>query len=409
MVSGYVILAIVLALILGGWAYHRLKPRKSIESYGPIALFHTQRGVSFIDKVANISPLFWKIFSTLGVIVAFILMIDVAVAMYLSAKVIITTPTAPAGAALILPGLEVMGIRIPLLGWLAGVLVLLFAHEFSHGIIARVEKIKVESVGALFIGFLPIGAFVKPDEKRLAKEKTVKQLRIFAAGSFVNIVIATIMVALLVFLVLPSATAGIEGVKLTKVEKDLPAYKAGLREGMEIIKLDSAAVKDWPAFIKMWGDNKYKAGQDVKLATAGEEFNVKLVDKGNGEGRAGIVFCGKGIEKVNYPAQFLAPFILLQPQQACQSSQTMSDTTFWLGYEILIWIAIINFGVGIVNLLPIKPLDGGLMVEAVIKRVVHAPKISGKIVTGVSLFFFLLLLVNLALPHFRTLLKILGA
>src|SRR3989344_2763844 len=212
MVNVYIIVSIILALIISGWFYNRGRTRKNIERYGPLALFHTSRGIEFIEKVSNLSPLFWKVFSTVGIIVAFIFMLDIAVGMYFSAKTILETPTAIAGAVIILQGLEVMGIRIPVFGWLAGIIVLLFAHEFAHGIIARAEKIRVLSVGALFLGFLPIGAFVKPDEEHLKRVKTVKQLRIFAVGSFVNILISVTIVALIVFALLPAATASINGI-----------------------------------------------------------------------------------------------------------------------------------------------------------------------------------------------------
>ncbi len=35
---------------------------------------------------------------------------------------------------------------------------------------------------------------------------------------------------------------------------------------------------------------------------------------------------------------------------------------------MLTWIFALNLGIGIVNLLPIKPLDGGLIFEAILKR-----------------------------------------
>ncbi len=405
MVNVYIVVSIILALIIAGWLYHRGRKKANIERYGPLALFHTRRGIEFIEKIAGFSPLFWKVFATIGILVAFVFMFDIALGMYFSAKTIIETPAAAAGAVIVLPGLEVMGIKIPVLGWLAGIIVLLFAHEFAHGIIARAEKIRVLSVGGLFLGFLPIGAFVKPDEEHLKRVKTLKQLRIFAVGSFVNILISMVIVALIVFIFIPAATASIHGVKLTKVDKSGAAYEAGLREGMEITQLDNTEIKDWGYFVNIWEEKNYSAGEKVRFATTEGVFTATLADRGDGRGKAGIVFCGKGVEKVNYPVQFLAPFILLQEQQFCQSSENLGAQTFWLGFEILVWIAIINFGIGLVNLLPIKPLDGGLMMESVVKRIVRSPSWSSKIVIVISLFFFFLLLINIAGPHLRNILS----
>ncbi len=400
----YLVIAAILALIAAGWAYFYNK--KGVKSYGPLLMLHTKKGIGHINKVAGISPLFWKIFATIGVITGFFFMINASYGLYKSAAYVLQTPKAAAAVALVLPGMKIMGISIPVFGWIFGVLTLLVVHEFSHGIIARAEKIKVKTVGAVLLGFLPIGAFVNPDEKQLRNEKTIKQLRIFAAGSFSNILLSVILVAVLIFAVLPMATSAVNGVKLTEVDKNAPAYASGLREGMTITSVEGQRVRDFISFSAIWISKNYKAGEVVNFGTDKGNFEVKLADRGDGNGKIGIVFCGKGIEKMNYPLQFFAPFLLLAPQQACQALGTTS-ALFWLGYELLLWAAIINFGVGIVNLLPIKPLDGGLMMEAVVKKFVRKPTIAQKIVISISLLFFLLLLANIFGPQLRTLLNFL--
>ena len=397
MSNAYLIAAIVFALILGGWAYFRKK--EQAQTYGPLVLFHTKKGVGYIDKIAKLSPTFWRIFGTIGVIAGFFFMIDIAFGIYQSAVHIIKTPTAAAGAALVLPGLKIMGIKIPVLGWFIGVLSLLVSHELSHGILARAENIKVKTVGAVFLGFLPIGAFVNPDEKNLLKQTTMKQLRIFAAGSFMNILLSMILVAIMIFAVLPVATAHIQGVQLTSIEKNSPAEKAGLEVGMSITEVEGTEINGLLEFNKFWTTKGYKAGDTVNFVANGENFEVDLADRGDGFGKAGIVFCGKGVEKMNYPYGFLAPFVMVGQQQACQQA----GAPIWLLYEVLLWAAIINFGVGIVNLLPIKPLDGGLMLEAVVKKVVKDAVIVRKTVLAVSLVFFFLLLINFIGPHIRNL------
>ena len=401
MVSPYIVGAFILALVLGGWLYFRDK--KQAQAYGPLVLFHTTKGVGFIDRIANISPLFWKIFGTIGVIVGFFFMADIAFGLYKSAVYILQTPKAPAGATLVLPGLKIMGIKIPVLGWFIGVLTLLVSHELSHGIIARIEKIKIKTVGAVFLGFLPIGAFVNPDEKNLKKQATLKQLRIFAAGSFTNILLSVAIVAAIFFVALPHFTAGMDSVVLTQIEPQSPAEKAGMKVGMSIIEVEGTKIADLISFNKLWQNKGYNAGEVVNFVTDKGSFELELDDRGDGKGRAGIVFCGKGVEKINYPFAFLAPFLLASQQQACQTSPSL----FWLGYEVLLWTAIINFGVGVVNLLPIKPLDGGLMFEAVVKKITRNNFVAEKSVLAVSLLFFLLLLINFIGPQVKNLLSLL--
>lgn len=405
--STYIIISIILLLILAGWAYFKNK-KKNLEKYGPLVLLHTQKFVRTIDKIANAAPRFWGIFAVIGVIVGFFFMINAAYGIYKSALYILQTPKAQAGASLVLPGMKIMGIQIPVLGWLAGIIVLLVVHEFSHGIIARAEKIKVLSVGAVLLGFLPIGAFVKPDEAKLKREKTARKLKIFAAGSFANIIVSTAIIAAIIFIMLPAATSAISGIKLTGLDKDAPAYKAGMREGMTVAAIDSTEIQDFTSFNTEWKAKNYKAGDNVLFETDKGNFEVTLDDRGDGLGRAGITFCGKGIEKLYYPLVFFAPFLLTSQQTACQTAATMSGQIFWAGFEVLLWVAIINLGVGVVNLLPIKPLDGGLMMEAVVKKFVRREKISEKIVLGLSLLFFLFLLINIIGPQLRALLNFLG-
>src|SRR3989344_1220168 len=60
---------------------------------------------------------------------------------------------------------------------------------------------------------------------------------------------------------------------------------------------------------------------------------------------------------------------------------------------LLLWMFIFSFGIGLVNLLPIKPLDGGLMLEELVggrKNVVRA----------ISVFMLLVLIFNLVGPLF---------
>jgi membrane-associated protease RseP (regulator of RpoE activity) len=63
----------------------------------------------------------------------------------------------------------------------------------------------------------------------------------------------------------------------------------------------------------------------------------------------------------------------------------------------LVWVLFLNAGIGIANLLPIKPLDGGLMLEEIVK-VFFKKRWVDKIVKVVSLFTLLLILIALFGP-----------
>jgi len=63
---------------------------------------------------------------------------------------------------------------------------------------------------------------------------------------------------------------------------------------------------------------------------------------------------------------------------------------------VFIWIYIFNLGIGLINLLPIKPLDGGLVFEELLSR----NKKSQVIVRIVSSTMLFLLLFNIFGPIF---------
>ncbi len=130
-----------------------------------------------------------------GIILALIGLINTGTANY--AAVSNSIP----GVAPVIPGLT-----IPLVAGILAFAVVIIPHEFSHGILARISKIKVKSSGLLMAGIIPIGAFVEPEEDKVAKLKRQAQNRISAAGVSANMLLALMLVVpvlLMYFYVMP--------------------------------------------------------------------------------------------------------------------------------------------------------------------------------------------------------------
>ncbi|MCK4883675.1 MAG: site-2 protease family protein, partial [Candidatus Diapherotrites archaeon] len=113
------------------------------------------------------------------------------------------------GVAPLIPGVEIPGVPItpPLHAWLS-LLIILVVHEGFHGIVARRHNFKIKSSGVLLLGFLPIGAFVEPDDKKVKEAKAERLLPFLAAGPMANIILM-VLTGLIVFAslaVLPIAT-----------------------------------------------------------------------------------------------------------------------------------------------------------------------------------------------------------
>ncbi len=97
------------------------------------------------------------------------------------------------GVTLLLPG-----INIPFLEGVLALIVILIVHEFSHGILAIAEKIKVKSMGIVSFGTVPIGAFVEPDEKMLERAGNKTLSRVLVAGVASNFIFSIIFFTLLI-------------------------------------------------------------------------------------------------------------------------------------------------------------------------------------------------------------------
>ena len=366
-------MAILVALIISG--NHYLKKRKGFKKAWPFMLFHTKHGVRLINAVARISPRFWRWFSSFGIVIGFIAMVFIFIALMKSTIAIFTTPEAAVGAIPVIPG-----VTIPFWFGVIGLVVVLVFHEFSHGIIARAENIKVKSVGLAFLGFIPIGAFVEPDDKKLKRSKLLPQLRMYVAGSFMNFIIAGLALLLLTFAIIPGLATFVPATHIVEVDAGGPAELAGLQKGAILQSLDGQLIRSMDDFARVTKD--LKPGQSISMNTDQGAFPIQLGDK-SGRGYIGIqaIVCAENI--VN-PLCFQAhPWV---PAKA-----------LWFVVGAFQWIFILNLGIGLFNLLPLKPFDGGLMAEAVAKKV--TPSMSKIIVRGLSAISLIMVIINLAGPY----------
>ena len=122
-----------------------------------------------------------------GIFVGFIGMILISYGLINNIYILFTKPEAAPGVGLVLP-FKAKGIfYVPFFYWIISIFVIATVHEFSHGLIAIANKLKVKSSGFAFLALIvPIipAAFVEPDEKELRKRPHKQQLSIFAAGPF---------------------------------------------------------------------------------------------------------------------------------------------------------------------------------------------------------------------------------
>ena len=215
-------------------------------------------------------------------------------------------------------------------------------HEFSHGIQAVGEKISIKSIGLLLFIILP-GAFVEPDEDELKKAKRSSRLRVYAAGSIANISLAVIAL-----LIVSLVSAGIphyfaeDGIAIDRIVSDSPSDGI-LKEGMVLEAIDNQKINDSESYAN--AVTTFKPGDNVTVTTDQGTYTLTLDKNPNNESRGFFgIQANKHFELIDDSLGPL-PWIL-----------------FELG-ELFEWVFMLNLGIGLFNLLPLKPLDGGYMLE----------------------------------------------
>jgi membrane-associated protease RseP (regulator of RpoE activity) len=244
---------------------------------------------------------------------------------------------------------------VPFFYWFLSILFIMAVHEFGHGIIARAHKVRVKSTGFAFLGALiPIipGAFVEIDEKHLARQSKYVQLSIFAAGPFVNIVFGLLFWG--AFIALQPATAGLfvsDGMEITSVAANSPAAISGLAVGDLITQIDNADIRTVADFERAFAAKQ--PGDTLAVATAKGLRDATLA----------------GTDKAYLGVQVQEATRL--KESVIASHGTLLPTAFsWLT-ELVFWLFLLNLGVGLFNLVPLGPIDGGRMLHTALQHLVR--------------------------------------
>ncbi|MFB6190666.1 MAG: site-2 protease family protein [Candidatus Nanohaloarchaea archaeon] len=352
-----------LIVFVSGLAALLYLDRDKIQRHFILFYRRTERGLDFIDRTARRAPRFWNYYGWLGVLTG---LASVVISFALMAQVygqMLVSRSVENGPSLVLPGLVSQnqfqaGVSfVPVEYWVIGVGIIMAVHEFSHGIVARAEDFNINSVGWIVMGIFP-GAFVEPegenmlpsgDGERETSEGGIwdqgswtSRLKVLGAGSLANYITAAVF-----FLVAVGMAAAVTQPSdvFYVADEGFPAAEAGMTNG-SLVEINGVNIES-PADVENVSDS-IKPGEKVSLWTSEGNFTVTAVER-------------KGFEN-GYVG------IRVGQQRAIKQSLSPYRAGLQWFVSLLQTVAFLNFVIGLFNMLPLKPLDGGFMVETVLEE-----------------------------------------
>ena len=374
-----------------------LKRKKIKHKFFIFYKIETKKGINLLDSVVKVSPRLWRIFGTCAAFVALGAMAYVFYLVLYQFVLVLTGVLKIPAVKLLLPipvaeptsGLGFVG--IPFWFWIVGVTLVIVPHELLHGIMARMENLRVKSTGLFLLLIFP-GAFVNLDEKRLNKAKLLTKLRVIGAGSVANFLVALSFLAL-AFYLWPSFVE--PGIEIVEVDNNSPAYLAGLKEGMVLKSLNGKSVEPnyfhfYQAYVASLFLGKVSEERTKSLtsylALADQLAKLKPGDKVEVE----VDGNKKVLTLAKHPKNPEVPYLGISITLGAPSN------LFFSLFPFLTILILLSYVVGLINLLPIAPLDGGLLFKALADR--FFPAYSKEATSILSAILINLLLLSALLP-----------
>lgn len=403
-------------------------------------MLRTRKGLGLMDKLGQ-----WRISKPLAWVMLYLMPIAGAVALYFIIQLVAlylspvgpqlatTVRTISPLANFLLPGINPY---LPLSVWLA-VIVAVVIHEAAHGIVARSLGLPIKSAGVLLLLFLPIGAFVEVDEKKLKEVRSRDSLRVLAAGAGINLVVGIACILLLI-LTVSTMVPAVKGAAIVGVVPDSPtlhspAYVAGIQPGDFVVAINNSPVTDLGILhngsfsvgekvnVTIW-----RGGQTKTIPIVLSNYTQTLVNTTSGQSTT-QTFPFLGVNQANYdtlkattsgyvyayktsPLAYLAE---IPTFTRFETSVPFSDLlspfyTSPLGVATgavtlsLYWMFFVNFNLAIFNSLPIYPMDGGQAFESFLRGAGKgriSDDLARRVTTGVTLAIFLALFVVIVGPY----------
>ncbi len=299
-------------------------------------------------------------------------------------------PTEFAELTLLIPGVTLTS-SASLTYFLLSIPIVLVIHEGAHGIVATLEKIKIKTGGfAIFIALF--AGFVEPDEEEFNNAKKISKLRVIGAGATANVIFAFALGAILLTnplfaIVLPEPLVSWfyeepEGVLVISLIEGSGAEKAGMQPNDIITEINGIDITTPIDFQKA----DLVPGETVTVTVLRDEQEIDfpvVITPSPDDPERGLI----GIMRDNSFAY-----------------KPVYNIIEWNNIQVsmfLLWLWMISFFIGVINMLPLPILDGGKFIYSIIEK-----KISEKSVKAIMLsiyaFTFVIFGLNIALSYMKS-------
>lgn len=219
---------------------------ESVKLYGPVTIIRTDRGRATIERLSR-HRRFWRAWANVGIGIAIVVMVGSFLLLLWSAGLSVLDPTPnqlqQPRNVLVIPGVnDFLPLEVApeiIVGLVIGTVV----HEGGHGLLCRVENIRVTSMGAAMLAVIPLGAFVEPNEAEAEAASRGARARMFAAGVTNNFAITIVAFGLLFGPVIGSMGVA-PGAAVGGVLPGSAAEAAGIDSGDRVTAIDGQPIED---------------------------------------------------------------------------------------------------------------------------------------------------------------------
>ena len=281
--------------------------------------------------------------------------------------------------------------------FLLSIPIVLVMHEGAHGIVAALEKIKIKTGGfAIFIALF--AGFVEPDEEEFEKAKKISKLRVIGAGATSNVLFAIVLGAIMLTnpifgmvlesiplfgdVILNTFYELSQGVLILSIMENSGAEQAGLLANDIITTIND---------VQIYGP------ADFPVLNPGEMASVTVLRDGQ--------VLEFGLEVMASPDDPERGLIGIMRDNAIPYNPVMNFID-WTSVDFnismfLLWLWMISFFIGIINMLPLPILDGGKFIHIIIDKRISDKAVNG-VMWGIYGFTFALFGLNIALSYIKS-------